>query len=114
MTNMSELELTVKHTISASREKVFNAWLSPENLAQFMRTAKDGLPSPKVQTDPVKGGRFLIVMVTPEKEIRIRELIWKSIPIPACPLPGNRPIHWMTASSPSILPNRNQTRQKSP
>ena len=66
---MSELELTVKHTIAASREKVFNAWLSPETLAKFMRTAKDGLPSPKVETDPVKGGRFLIVMVTPEKEI---------------------------------------------
>ena len=49
---MSELELTVKHTIAASRERVFKAWLSPETLAQFMRTAKDGLPSPKVETDP--------------------------------------------------------------
>ena len=66
---MSELELTVKHTIAAPREKVFNAWLSPETLAIFMRTARDGLPSPKIETDPVKGGRFLIVMMTPEKEI---------------------------------------------
>jgi uncharacterized protein YndB with AHSA1/START domain/predicted transcriptional regulator len=66
---MDELELTVSRTIAASREKVFNAWLSPKTLARFMRTAADGLEAAKVETDPVKGGRFLIVMVTPEREI---------------------------------------------
>lgn len=66
---MDELELTVHRTIAAPREKVFNAWLSPVTLAKFMRTAADGIEASSVKTDPVKGGRFLIVMVTPEKEI---------------------------------------------
>jgi uncharacterized protein YndB with AHSA1/START domain len=68
MTIMSELELTVNRTISASREKVFNAWLSPEMLAKFMRTPSSGEFS-KVKNDPVKGGRFSIVMLAADKEI---------------------------------------------
>jgi len=66
---MSELELTVTRTIAAPREAVFNAWLSPETLAKFMRTAADGVEAAHVTTDPVKGGRFRIAMVTPEREI---------------------------------------------
>ncbi|MGN6209921.1 SRPBCC family protein [Asticcacaulis sp.] len=66
---MSELELTVNRTIAAPREAVFNAWLSPATLAKFMRTATDGVEAAHVTTDPVKGGRFRIVMVTPEREI---------------------------------------------
>ena len=66
---MNELELTVKRTIKAPREKVFDAWLSPEKLALFMRTAKDGLVAPRVETDAVKGGRFLIVMATVDREV---------------------------------------------
>lgn len=66
---MNELELTVSRTISAPREKVFNAWLSPATLAKFMRpSAGDGMA--KVTNDPKKGGAFEIVMVTAEgKEI---------------------------------------------
>ncbi len=66
---MSDLELTVIKTISAPREKVFKAWLSPDMLAQFMRPASNGIAPSKVTTDPVKGGRFSIVMVTPEREV---------------------------------------------
>lgn len=66
---MNELELTVSRTIAAPREKLFNAWLSPTMLAKFMRTSADGLEASRVETDPVKGGRFSIVMVTPEKEV---------------------------------------------
>jgi uncharacterized protein YndB with AHSA1/START domain len=66
---MDELELTVSRTIAASREKVFNAWLSPETLAKFMRTAADGMEARQVSTDAVKGGRFRIVMVAPDREI---------------------------------------------
>ena len=65
---MTELELTVTRTISAPRAKVFNAWLSPEMLAKFMRTPTGGEAS-RVKTDPVKGGRFSIVMITAEREI---------------------------------------------
>ncbi|MFT4076302.1 MAG: SRPBCC domain-containing protein [Asticcacaulis sp.] len=66
---MSELELTVTRIIAAPREAVFNAWLSPVTLAKFMRTAADGVEAREVTTDAVKGGRFRIVMVTPEREI---------------------------------------------
>jgi uncharacterized protein YndB with AHSA1/START domain len=66
---MSELELTVTRTIAAPRETVFNAWLSPATLAKFMRTPAGGNIDSQVSTDPVKGGRFSIVMVTPEREI---------------------------------------------
>lgn len=63
-----DLELTVNRTIAAPREKVFNAWLSPQILARFMR-ACDGMEVPKVHTDPVKGGRFSILMAVDGKEI---------------------------------------------
>jgi uncharacterized protein YndB with AHSA1/START domain len=64
-----ELELTVSRTIPAPREKVFDAWLSPATLARIMRPSPgDGLA--RVTNDPVKGGRFEIMMVTAEdKEI---------------------------------------------
>jgi len=66
---MSELELTVSRKIAASREKIFNAWLSPTALAKFMKTPAGNFDARDVTTDPVKGGRFMIVMVTPEREI---------------------------------------------
>lgn len=66
---MSELELTISRTIPASREKVFNAWLSPKTLAQFMTTPMGGTAQSKVTNDPVKGGRFSIVMMNEDKEI---------------------------------------------
>jgi uncharacterized protein YndB with AHSA1/START domain len=66
---MSELDLTVTRTIAAPRETVFNAWLSPATLAKFMRPPAGSIEETRVKTDPVKGGRFSIVMVTPEREI---------------------------------------------
>lgn len=66
---MSELELTINRTIPASREAVFNAWLSPEILAKFMATPKGGSAPTRVSNDPVKGGRFSIVMMNGDKEI---------------------------------------------
>lgn len=66
---MSELELTISRTISAPREKVFNAWLSPEILAKFMRASSNSLGPSKVKNDPVKGGRFSIVMPTAERDV---------------------------------------------
>ncbi|WP_084365457.1 SRPBCC domain-containing protein [Rhizobium sp. RU36D] len=66
---MSELELTVSRTIPASREKVFNAWLSPDLMAKFMRPPSGESAVSRVANDPVKGGRFSIVMVMPDKEV---------------------------------------------
>jgi uncharacterized protein YndB with AHSA1/START domain len=66
---MTELELTVSRTIPASRERVFNAWLSAETLAKFMTTPMGGDAPARVSNDPVKGGRFSIVMMNGDKEI---------------------------------------------
>ena len=65
---MSELELTVSRRIPVPREKIFNAWLSPAMLARFMRPG-EGMTVPKAETDPVKGGRFLVLMGMGDKEI---------------------------------------------
>lgn len=66
---MSELELTISRTIPAPREAVFAAWLSPETLAKFMTTPMGGSAPTRVSNDPVKGGRFSIVMMNGDKEI---------------------------------------------
>jgi len=66
---MSELELTVNRRIAAPRERVFNAWLSPSTLAQFMRVPTDSTKPSDVQTDAVKGGRFSILMHTVDRNV---------------------------------------------
>jgi uncharacterized protein YndB with AHSA1/START domain len=65
---IQDLELTVSRRISAPRARVFDAWLSPGMLEKFMRPAGSHMPS-RATNDPVKGGRFSIIMTTPEKEI---------------------------------------------
>jgi uncharacterized protein YndB with AHSA1/START domain len=66
---MSELELTISRTIAASREKVFKAWLSPTTLAKFMRPCDGEGMDATVSNDPVKGGRFSIVMKLEDREV---------------------------------------------
>lgn len=58
---MTDLSVTIKKTIRAPREKVFDAWLDPETLAKFMLPMK-GMPEPKVVNDPRVGGTFTITM----------------------------------------------------
>jgi len=95
---MNELELTLNRRFAASRERVFKAWLEPRTLAKFMKpTDLDHLDA-VVETDPVKGGRFSILMKMETMEIPMKGLISKSTPIRACSSPGNRPIRWPTAS----------------
>lgn len=65
---LNELELTVSRRIAAPRKAVFGAWLSPQMMEKFMRPGGSGMTS-KVTNDPVKGGRFSILMATAEKEI---------------------------------------------
>jgi uncharacterized protein YndB with AHSA1/START domain len=59
---MNELELTVSRTIAAPRKEVFDAWLSPAMLAKFMGPPSAATGNADVSNDPVKGGRFSIVM----------------------------------------------------
>lgn len=65
---MSELELTVKRTINAPADKLFEAWLDPKTMAQFMLPMQN-MPAPVVKNDPQVGGEFSIVMMAGEDEI---------------------------------------------
>lgn len=62
------MELTLKRTIPASRDAVFDAWLDPETLSQFMTPGPE-MTVPKVEVDGRVGGKFLVVMKSGEKEI---------------------------------------------
>jgi len=65
---MTELSLKVERTIKAPKEDVFNAWLEPEMLRQFMMPA-DGMSVPTATNDAAKGGRFEIVMRAGENDM---------------------------------------------
>jgi uncharacterized protein YndB with AHSA1/START domain len=61
----SDLVLVLKRTFDAPRERVFDAWLDPKQMAKWMGprgvTAEVPLVEPKV------GGRYRIQMRTPDK-----------------------------------------------
>ncbi|MBL1275148.1 MAG: SRPBCC domain-containing protein [Ectothiorhodospiraceae bacterium] len=58
---MTDLMVNVSKTIQAPIEKVFDAWLNPEMLAQFI-LPMPGMPHPETETDAREGGNFTIVM----------------------------------------------------
>jgi uncharacterized protein YndB with AHSA1/START domain len=68
MTETDDLTLTVSRLIPAAPERVFNAWLDPKMLAQFM-LAGSGMGCRAAATDPRIGGRYNIVMTDGEKDI---------------------------------------------
>jgi uncharacterized protein YndB with AHSA1/START domain len=53
--------LVVRRIIPVPRERVFQAWLDPESLAQWMRPG--GATDATAEVDPKVGGRFRIVMI---------------------------------------------------
>jgi len=65
---MSELSLTLRKTIPAPVEKVFDAWLDGAMLAKFMMPAP-GMSVPKAEADGHEGGRFEIIMAAGDQEI---------------------------------------------
>ena len=67
-TNAPELALEVSRVIDAPKKRLFDAWLDPQMLARFM-TPADGVTVPEAKTDPKEGGRYLIVMRTPERDL---------------------------------------------
>ena len=58
---MTELMVNIEKTINAPIEKVFDAWLDPKMLAQFM-TPMPGMPESDVENNAQEGGEFTIVM----------------------------------------------------
>jgi len=57
---MSEDAVVIRPVIAAPREEVFDAWLDPDMLAQFMRPGERTVTSAQVDARP--GGKFRIVM----------------------------------------------------
>ncbi len=65
------LELTVKRTINAERAELFEAWLTPEALTEFIRPAPN-MSVPKAEVDAKVGGNFLIVMRVGDNDLEHR------------------------------------------
>jgi len=65
---MSDLSVEVAKTIQAPIEKVFDAWLNPEMLSQFI-LPMPGMPQPQTETEAREGGRFTIIMQVGEDKI---------------------------------------------
>lgn len=62
------LSLTVSRTIAAPPEAVFDAWLDPLMLVQFMNPGP-GNSCTHAETDPVEGGRYQINMRAGDQDI---------------------------------------------
>ncbi len=60
--------LTLTKVIPAPPRVVFEAWLDPQALANFM-CPSEGTTLSRVETDPRVGGKFLIVMKVGDKEL---------------------------------------------
>ncbi len=65
---MTDLSLTVSRSINAPIKTVFDAWLDPEMLKQFM-VPGDSMLVPSATTDPTVGGRFEIVMRNGDQDL---------------------------------------------
>ena len=65
---MTDLTVNINKTINAPIEKVFDAWLDPAMLAQFI-LPMPGMPAPEVATDASEGGSFTIIMHVGEDKI---------------------------------------------
>ena len=65
---MTDLSLNISKTINAPIEKVFDAWLDPLMLTQFILPAP-GMAQPQVENDAREGGRFSIIMQVGDERI---------------------------------------------
>lgn len=61
MLKMTDLTVNVNRIIHASIEQVFDAWLNPKILSQFI-LPMPGMPEPQTKTDSQEGGDFTIIM----------------------------------------------------
>jgi uncharacterized protein YndB with AHSA1/START domain len=64
----TDLKLEITRLIPANREKLFDAWLDPVMLAQFMIPGPD-MTVPKATSDAREGGRFLVIMRAGDQDL---------------------------------------------
>jgi len=57
--------ITVKRKIAAPAQQIFDAWLNPASLAEWMRPCSGGTAPATVKVDAREGGAFEIVMHVP-------------------------------------------------
>ena len=65
---MSDLTVNVTKIIQAPIQKVFDAWLNPETLSQFI-LPMPGMSQPHAETDATEGGSFTIIMQVGDDKI---------------------------------------------
>jgi len=65
---MTELKVNIEKTINAPIEKVFDAWLDPKMLSQFMMPMP-GMPTSDVENNAQEGGQFAIVMYAGDDQL---------------------------------------------
>ena len=65
---MTDLTVHVTKTIHAPIERVFDAWLNPKTLSQFM-LPMPGMPQPQTEIDAREGGNFTIIMQVGDNKI---------------------------------------------
>jgi uncharacterized protein YndB with AHSA1/START domain len=65
---MTDLTVNITKTIHAPIEEVFDAWLNPETLSQFM-LPMPGMPQPQTEIDAREGGTFTIIMQVGDNKI---------------------------------------------
>ena len=59
---MPDLSLTVRRTIKAEPQKIFEAWLDPAMMTKFMSPRPDMVVR-EARSDPRVGGTFFVLMV---------------------------------------------------
>lgn len=62
--------ITVKRRIAAPAQVIFDAWLNPASLAEWMRPCSSGTMKSTVQVDAREGGAFEITMHVPSGPVR--------------------------------------------
>lgn len=75
--------ITVKRRIAASAQQVFDAWLNPASLAEWMRPSSSGTMRSDVKVDAREGGAFEIVMHFPSGPVR-HTGVYQTIDAPRC------------------------------
>ena len=62
--------ITVKRRIAAPAQQIFDAWLNPASLAEWMRPCSSGTMKSTIKVDAREGGTFEIVMHVPSGPVR--------------------------------------------
>ena len=75
--------ITVKRKIAAPAQQVFDAWLNPAAMAEWMRPCSSGAMKSTIKVDAREGGAFEIVMHVPSGPVR-HTGVYQTIDAPRC------------------------------